>query len=766
MRKRSFNTILLWILTSITLNAQKPHTYVDYVNPLIGTGYDGRITPVVSMPFGMIQMGADTRMNNSGYYYSDTSILGFSHVHKSGAGCGDFLDLLFVPLTAKLLSADQTIFPQTISSRFSHKEEKAAPGHYRVKLKDFGVQAELTATKRCGFQKYTFEKDAAPAVVINLKYGSTGACTIVKEDDYDTVKKAHIELVDPFTVRGFRISNGFAPEQHVYFYTKFSQPVQQVNFYVDNKKTADKTSAEGRDVKAVFYFQPTPDPLLYTKTAISPVDLEGAQKNLKTELSDWDFEKTIRRNHDAWNEELARIFIETKNHKQRQIFYTALYHTLMYPMLYSDVDGRFRGPDFKVHATTGAPYYGQVVSIWDTFRGAVPLLTFIKPGVVNDYIRTFLTHYQIFGQLPINVLAGGETFQMLGLHAIPIIADAYFKGIRNYDVNLAFEAMKVSAMKDTSGFSMRYFVGLENYKKYGYVPADLEMEAVARTLEYAYNDWSLAQMAKMLNRMKDYDYFLRRSLAYQKVFDPETKMMRGKFSDGRWRSPFDPFASNHRRDDYCEGNAWQWTFFVPHDVNGLAKLMGGNRALIGRLDTLYSLSSVITGSNTSGDISGLIGQYAHGNEPSHHTAYMYTYLGEPWKTQYWVNKILNELYDNTPEGLCGNDDTGQMSAWYVLSALGFYPVRHGDGTYAIGKPLFDRAVLKLDAKKRVVITATNLSEKNIYVQSVSLNGKPYNKAYFNHYDLINNGKIHFVMGPEPNKNWGIGLDKSKVLSAK
>jgi len=723
---------------------------------MIGTGYDGRIAPVVSVPFGMLQLGADTRMNSSGYYFSDTSILGFSHVHKSGAGCGDFLDLLFVPLGERSLVAHQPILPQKpIVSRFSHNEERARPGHYSVYLKDFEVKAELTATQRCGFQKYTYKKGSTQAVMINLKYGSTGACTIVKEDSYDTVKMAHIEVVDQYTVKGYRISNGFAPEQHVYFFTRFSKAIKKADLYVNNQLIKDSVKAKGTDVKAVFYFEGGDDSVLLTKTAISAVGMDWAENNLTTEIPHWNFTAIIDQNQAHWDKELSKIKVEAKNIKQKEIFYSSLYFLMMYPMLYSDVDGRYRGPDHRIHESSGVPYYGQVVSIWDTFRGAIPLLTLIKPDIVNEYIQTFLMHYRIFGQLPINVLAGGETFQMLGLHSIPIIADSYFKGIRNYDVKLAFEAMKTSAMKDTSGFSMRYFVGLKNYKKYGYVPADLEMESVARTLEYAYDDWSLAQMAKMLQKKADYKYFLQRSQSYQNVFDAKTRMMRGRFSDASWRTPFDPFASNHRRDDYCEGNGWQWTFFVPHDVKGLAKLMGGKENLIGRLDTLFSLHSNISGENTSGDISGMIGQYAHGNEPSHHTAYMYTYLGQPWKTQYYIDKILNKLYDNTPEGLCGNDDTGQMSAWYVLSSLGFYPVRHGDGTYAIGKPLFEKAAIELSDGKKIQITARNLSRENIYIQSVTLNGKPYNKAYFNHYDLVNNGKIEFVMGNKPNKKWAV-----------
>lgn len=752
--KKLIMVLALCPASILTGNSQsKSKQPLDYVNPLMGTGFDGRISPVVSVPFGMIQLGADTRMGGSGYYYDDTSITGFSHVHKSGAGCGDFLDILFVPLNGKNLANDLSVLPNTtLKSQFSHGRENARPGHYSVELEDYKIKAELTATARCGLHRYSYQKSDEQGLLIDLKYGSTGACTIVPEDAHDTVKVSYLEVIDKYTVKGYRISNGFAPEQHVYFYTKFSKPIKSASLFLKNKKRAGATRVTGTDIKAVFYFEHGATEQLLIKTALSPVDVLGAQKNLDHELPNWDFDEVVKENQQKWNAELSKVQINDPSEANKSTFYSALYFTLMYPMLYSDVDGRYRGPDVKVHQSD-FPYYGQVVSIWDTFRGAVPLLSFLRPDVVNEYIKTFLKHYDVFGQLPINVLAGQETFQMLGLHSIPIISDSYFKGIRNYDANHAFDAMKASAMKDTSGFSMRYFVGLKNYKKYGYVPADLEMESVARTLEYAYDDWSLAQMAKMLNKQDDYRFFLKRATSYQNVFSNESQLMRGRFANGDWRTPFDPYASNHRRDDYCEGNAWQWSFFVPHDVKGLANLMGGKERLIARLDTLFAISSKIAGKNTSGDITGLIGQYAHGNEPSHHTAYMYDYLGQPWKTQKYVDKIRTTLYDSSPTGLCGNDDTGQMSAWYVFSALGFYPVRHGDGTYAIGAPLFSSVLVKLGNGKTLKIKATNGSKENMYVQSVKLNGKPYNKAYFNQRDLVESGNIEFVMGRAPNKQW-------------
>ena len=759
MNFRKLFTVIILIgcqAISCTKAQESKKRPVDYVNRFIGSGLDGGVTPVVSVPFGMMQMGVDTRMYRTGYHYTDSHIFGVSLVHKSGAGCGDFLDILFVPLNSDQIKKGQEEFPKAqLQSSFSHKNEIAKPGYYSVYLDDWKIKTELTATDRAGLQKYSFANNADPSVMIDLKYGSQGACTIVKADDVDTVKTAFIEMVNDRTIRGYRISNGFAPEQHVYFYAQFSNPIKSYSLYSKNSlQKGNSKSLMGKDVKAVFYFDNSSSNEVSVKTAVSPVDMDGARLNLEAEIAGWDFNGLVKKSEERWNDELKKIKIETSNVSRKEVFYSAIYSTLMYPMLYSDVDGRFRGPDSKVHAAVGFPYYGQVVGVWDTFRAAVPLLTFLKPTVVNDYIKMFLEHYRIVGQLPIWVLSGVETYQMLGIHTLPIIADSYYKHIGNFDAEYAFEAMKTSAMRDTIGYSMRYFVGLKNYKKFGYVPADLEMEAVARTLEYSYDDWSLAQMAKMLKKKEDYNYFINRAKSYQNVFDKQTSLMRGRFSNGTWRTPFDPFSSNHRRDDYCEGNAWQWTFFVPHDVNGLAKLMGGKDKLIARLDTLFTLQSNITGENTSGDITGLIGQYAHGNEPSHHTAYMYNYLGQPWKTQKYVHKILTTLYDNTPNGLCGNDDTGQMSAWYVLSSIGFYPVRHGDGSYVIGTPLFDKTTLTLPSGEKLEITSENLSDNNMYLQAVYLNGKPYNKNFFDYEILSHANKIKFVMGNTPNKKWG------------
>ncbi len=759
--------IILFLLFGIILNVESKPDFIqvqtfekeikgvkpkvdvtDYVNPFIGSGGNGNIIPVACVPFGMVQVGADTRMENSGYLYSDTRILGISHVHKSGGGCGDFLDILFQPIPESVLKNIPAHYPSAgFSSAFSHKDEQFSPGNYSVRLADFNTNLSITATSRCAFHRYSYPVKGINKVIIDLKYGSKGACTIVPEESYDTVKVAHLEWIDEYSVAGSRISNGWSPEQHVYFFARFSKPIKSISYYNKNILCDEKKLLSGTDVKAILEFH-TDDQLL-VKIGLSPVDVEGARKNLETEIPGWDFDAVKKCALSEWRANLGKYVIKDKDEQKKELFYSFVYNTIVYPMLYSDIDGRFRGPDHKIHPSLGFPYYAGVVGLWDTFRAACPLITILRPDVANDYVRTCLAHFDIFGQLPIWTLAGGETFQMIGLHSLPLIADAYCKGIRGYDTSKALDAMITSANKDTCGYSMRYFVGLKNYKKFGYVLADLEMESVARTLEYAYDDWCIAQMAKQMGKETIYRTFIERSKNYKNVYDPSTGFMRGRFANGSWRTPFDPFESNHRRDDYCEGNAWQWTFFVPHDVKGLAKLMGGDTHLQSRLDSLFTSNSTIAGKNVSGDISGLIGQYAHGNEPSHHVAYLYDYIGQPWKTQKYVRQIMDTLYKNSPDGICGNDDTGQMSAWFVWSAMGFYPVRHGTGEYMVGTPLFNHLELA-HAKGKLVILAPTVSSINRYIKNVRLNGKELKRFYLNHNELFSgNALLEFEMTDTP-----------------
>lgn len=720
------------------------HSNNRYVNKWIGTASDGRVTPVASVPFGMMQIGADTRSCGSGYHYDDSSVLGFSHLHKSGGGCADFLDILFMPLPLNEAVDGDRLYSKQYQAALSHQEEKAEPGYYSVNLHNKQLTVELTASRRCGIQRYRYTSGGVIPVVVDLNYGSECACTIQPEHDVDTVYISAFELVDSCTIRGYRFSNGWTPGQQVYFYSRFSSPIKTCALYVDDRRIAETSFAEGRNIKALLSFENECGELT-VKTALSSVSMEGAAANLLTEVQDKAFEEVRQAAFESWSRVLGQIEVETDDPKKKELFYTSLHNVMLYPFLMSDVDNRFRGPDYQVHQTDGFDYYGGVVGLWDTFRAACPLLAMLNPEVTNDYVKTLLEHYKYAGQLPIWTLWGIENYQMTGIHSLPVITNAYLNGVRDFDTRLALEAMVTSAMKDTCGYSMGYFVGLENYKKYGYVPCDLEMESVARTLEYAFDDYALARFAEAVGAEQEAVRFMNRSSNYRNVIDPVTLLARGRTKDGGWRTPFDPLASSHRRDDYCEGNGWQWTFFVPHDVEGLASLLGGKKALEARLDTLFSMSSELRGDNVSGDITGLIGQYAHGNEPGHHTIYMYNRVGRPDKTQKYVNQVLTTLYDNTPAGICGNEDTGQMSAWYVFSSLGFYPMNPASGQYELGAPLFRKAVIRLASGKKLVIRADNLSDENIYVDKVYLNGQLLDRTYITFEEVQQGGELRFEM---------------------
>lgn len=747
MNKLNKNGLFSLLLVTLLFSCQteQPQSNNQYVNKFIGTGLNGCVTPVASVPFGMVQIGADTHANSSGYHYDHTSLVGFSHVHKSGGGCGDFLDILFLPLPLNYKTDSLTeLYSQYYQADFSHEKEWAEPGYYSVDLYNGDLNVELTASLRCGLQRYKYKSAGSVPVIIDLEYGSQGACTIQREHDVDTVFSASFEKVDDYTVRGYRLTNGWAPEQHVYFYTTFSSPIKECRLFLDNECVEETSALKGRNVKAILTFE-NPEKILDVKTGISAVDMKGAEDNHRKEAADKDFDSLKKEAAESWTPVLGQIEVETNDLKKKELFYTSLHNVMMYPMLFSDVDNRFRGSDSQVHQTDGFAYYGAVIGLWDTFRAACPLITVLRPDVMEDYIRTALEHFRYAGQLPIWTLAGVETYQMTGIHSMPLITNAYMNGVRNFDTELAMRAMVESAMKDTCGYSMGYFVGLENYKKYGYVPCDMEMESVARTLEYAFDDWAIARFASLTNHPDICKEFRTRSLNYKNVIDPVTLLARGKTKDGLWRTPFYPLRSEHRSDDYCEGNAWQWTFFVPHDIDGLAKLMGGKEVLASRLDSLFTMDSSLEGETVSGDISGLIGQYAHGNEPGHHTIYMYNEVGQPHKTQKYVNEVLTTLYDTTPTGICGNEDTGQMSAWYVFSSLGFYPTDPVSGRYELGAPLFDRAVINLSSGRQFVITAENLSDKNIYVEKVWLNDRSLDRTYITFDELLNGGTLRFKM---------------------
>lgn len=758
--KRGYNNIRLgnsynWApdIDCFTLT-RRSTSAASYVRPMMGTGADGRVIPIAAMPFGMIQLGPDTYYCNSGYHYSHPRIQGFSHTHKSGGGGTDFQDIVFLPVTGETWKDCQE-YPDGLSSAFSHRQETAKPGYYRVQLLDSQIEAELTATERCGSHRYTYPDQPEAYITIDLKRGNTNSNTIIAEDNYDTVKVSRIEWVDNYTVRGYRVSNGWAPEQHVYFYARFSKPIADCRIFGHRKFRQNLRELEGTDIRAILRFDNTDGQPIISHVGISPVSMEGAERNLKKEIGKHSFDELSAAAYKAWDKALSAIQIYDPNSPQKEVFYTSLYFSMLYPQLYSDVTGEYRSSDSKVYKGKSR-YFAGVLGLWDTFRAQNPLISILRPDVTNDLMHTFLEHFRHCGQLPIWTLAGVENMSMIGYHAMPVITDAYYKGIRKYDAESLYKAMKESANRDTFGYFLRSFRGARYYKQYEYVPCDLEVTSVSKTLEYCYDDWCIAQMAKMLGHQEDYTHYLNRAGWYKHVFDRSANFMRGKNSDGTWRTPFDPFLSNHYRpnDDFCEGTSWQWSFFVPHDGEGLINLFGGREAFTAKLDSLFISSSEIHGDHPAPDISGMIGQYAHGNEPSHHTIYMYNYAGQPWKGQKLISDVLYTLYNTSPEGICGNDDTGQMSAWFVMSAMGFYPVTHGQGIYFIGSPLFKEVRLR-HAKGTLTILAPDVSRRNCYIQSVTFNKKSWTRNWLQHKDLFDgNATLIFNMGGQPNKAWG------------
>jgi len=734
-----------------TEDSQQVHVDVlSYVNPFIGTGGHGHTFPGATYPSGMVQVSPDTGLEEwdwcSGYHYSDSSIIGFSHTHLSGTGRSDLLDVMLMPYTGKIKldRGSKTKPEEGYRSRFSHDEEVATPGYYKVKLKDYDITAEVTASPRCGFHRYTFPAAKESHIILDLSHHYAT----------DSVLFTSVNVVDSCTLAGERKTKGWGEpgekywvNQRLFYAIKVSKPFHAA-IAVDDKFIPAQ-SASGKQVKAVLNFETGKDEMVLVKVGISAVSVENALENLSAEIPGWDFNETLTQAQLKWEQELAKIRIEAPE-KTRTIFYTALYHSLITPYLFNDVNKEYRGFDDKIHKAGDFTNY-TALSLWDTFRSLNPLLTILEPGKVNDIIRSMLAQYDQYGLLPVWPLWSGETNCMIGYHSVPVIVDAYFKGIRNYDVNKAYEAMKHSAMQE--GF------GIPELKQFGYIPYDLYNKSVSTALEYCYDDWCIAQMARDLGKEEDYNYFMKRAMSYSTYFDQEYKLMNGFSSKGKFRRPFDPFFSSYGKSDWVEGNAWQYSFFVPHDIQGLINLHGGREAFGRSLDSLFTVSSGLTGENVPVDISGLIGQYAHGNEPSHHVAYLYNYIGQPGKTQERLHQIMTTLYTDQPDGLAGNDDCGQMSAWYVFSALGFYPVNPASGIYVFGTPMVNKASIAVN-NKTFTVTATGLSDKNRFVQGVKLNGKDYTKLFITHNDIINGGTLEFRMGPQPGKFEGAELPPS------
>lgn len=744
---KNFSLLVLFVIliTSCKIKINKDNLqkdiFVSHVNPFLGTGGHGHTYPGATVPFGMLQVSPDNGVSSwdwcSGYHYSDSIVAGFSHLHLSGTGIGDLTDILFMPtnkkvdLTVKTTSRDQLPY----KSAYSHANEKATPGYYQVYLEDPKINVELTSTQRTAFHKYTFAKKDKQAVVIDLGFAV----------NWDKALKTALTIEDKYTISGYRFSTGWAKNQKVFFVAKFSKPISESTLTA-NQKIISGAASEGEHTTAQLFFDENNNNELQVKVALSSVSIANAKDNLEAE--NFNFENVKSKATTTWNTSLNKITVETPVDSLKTIFYTAMYHTQLAPVTYSDKNGQFRKENDEIVTAKNYTAYSSL-SLWDTFRAENPLLTLVAPDKVSDLVNSMLAYYDTKKILPVWTLYANETNTMTGYHSIPVIVDAYQKGIRGFDAEKAFSAMKTTMMQDERGLNL--------YKQYGFIPYNLLDESVTITLEYAYDDWCVAQMAKALGKNEDYQFFLNRSKAYQHLFDPKTGFMRGKSSDGKsWNEPFDAKHSNHREHtDYTEGNAWQHSWFVPQNVEDFISLHGSNEVFAKRLEQLFTESSEITGSNVSADISGLIGQYAHGNEPSHHIAYMFNRAGKPWRTQYWVRHILDTQYNTTPNGLSGNEDCGQMSAWYVFSSMGLYPMNPASGEYEIGSPIFEKATINLQGGKAFVIEAENVSNKNFYIQSATLNGVPFNKTAITHQQIVQGGILHFVMGSEPNKNWGL-----------
>ena len=737
------------------------------VDPFIGTGGEGHTFPGATVPFGMVQLSPDTQIKSrkegydwaAGYRYDDQTIVGFSHTHFSGTGHSDLGDVLVMPIAGevKLERGDASKPGSGYTSRFSHKDETAEPGYYAVSLQDYGIRAELTASARVGVHRYRFPKGKPAHVLVDMRTSMY---------DYPgKVQWSRLRLRPDGTVTGFRETRGWAPGRQLHFAMRFSRPVSGHQLHdteqdvvykgfppPGEKNPRQRAQIEGRQLVGAFDFADAAGQTMVVKVAISPVSEDSAIANLDAEMPGWDFDAVRRDAKAQWTQALAAVDIDAPEAMKRS-FYTALYHTLMGPSLFMDSDGRYRGPDNAVHQAEGFTHY-STFSLWDTYRALHPLLTLVQPEQRNaDFVNSLLaSHRQSpYGVLPVWSFHGQETWCMIGYHAVPVIADAYMKGIRGFDAGYALQAMVDSA-------SYGPYDGIAQYMQLGYVPIDEEGEAASKTLEYAYDDWTIARMAQAMGRNDVATVFEKRAGNWRHAFDADTGFMRARKRDGSFREPFDPTASGYGTD-YTEGNAWQYSWYVPHDIAGLAAAHGGEAQLLARIDQVFDAKVDPKIFEHMEDITGLIGWYAHGNEPSHHVAYLYAYAGQPWRTQARLGHIMSTQYAPRPDGLAGNDDLGQMSAWYVFTALGFYPVAPGSNQYVIGRPFLPRATLNLPNGKRFTVIAQGLDEAHHYIGSATLNGKPLQRAYISHEEILAGGELRFVMQAQPNTTWGTAADQ-------
>ncbi len=690
----------------------------------------------------MVQLSPDTRDNTwdgcSGYHYSDSSILGFSHNHLTGTGCADLGNILLMPTVGVLKLTPGGNPGDGYRARFSHANEVSRPGYYSVNLPDYQVKVELTATARVGFHRYTFPAATNSHVVVDLQHGVG-----------NNVRQAELTIEDDHTASGYRRSDGWGGGKVYYFVIEFSRPFDSAGVAQGDKKVEGKQTT-GKETKGYFDFKTKAGEQVLVRAGLSTVSVEGARTNLRKEIPGWNFDDVAKAAAKQWDDALSTFAVETPDNDLKQTFYTALYHTMVAPTLLSDVDGRFRGPDGNVHQANGYDYYTEL-SLWDTFRAENPLLTLTQPARVNDLVKTMLAHYKIFGTLPVWPEGGKETWCMIGNHAIPVITEAYLKGFRDYDAGAALNAMIASTDKNREQ--------LDHYRNLGYIPTGSGGQTVSKVLEYSYDDSCIARLAKALGQDEVAAKYAKRSQNWQNVFDPSTGFMRGKNADGSWVTPFGQKEQDSINfNEYTEANAWQYNFHVQHNIPGLIAKLGGDDKFVARLDEMFDTTAVIPNLKSIPDVTGVIGMYSHGNEPDHHAAYLYNYAGQPWKTQARVRQIASVLYNNTPGGICGNDDCGQTSAWYVFTALGFYPVDPASGHYILGSTPFDQVTVKLDAKfakgKAFTIIAQNNSSKNSYIQSATLNGKALTRSWISHDEITAGGKLVLVMGPTPNKDFG------------
>ncbi|TDW52785.1 putative alpha-1,2-mannosidase [Flavobacterium sp. 270] len=749
----TINKIILCgaLLSSIILSAQHIEKITTHVNPFIGTGaahgspLSGNNYPGATVPFGMVQLSPDTRNTPdwsvaSGYNYNDTTIVGFSHTHLSGTGVAELFDVMLMPFSGPVMKEE--VGQNAYQSKFSHKKETARPGYYSVELLDYQIKAELTATTHAGFHKYSFPKNKEAHIVIDLDHS-------MKKSDWNTrIIASQLSFPNDRTIEGYRLITGWAPMRKVFFHAEFSQPVIHSHVVDGNNNYDNPKIVNGNAIRVLLDFDTSMQQEVLVKIGISATSIENARLNVESEIPDWDFEGIKNTADTVWEKELGKIKIDGTP-EQKQIFYTALYHTFIQPNTLSDVSGDYPSADFTVRKSS-KPYY-STFSLWDTYRAAHPLYTLVQPERSADFINSMLEYYKVFGYLPIWQLWGQENYCMIGNHAIPVVVDAVLKNLPGIDAATAFEAVKNSAEREHPGSPF----GI--WEKYGYIPENLKSQSVSLTLEMAYDDWCVAQLAKKIGITDDYNHFTKRSQFYKNLYDKEIGFFRAKDDKGEWISPFDPLKYGANGGyPFTEGNGWQYFWYVPQDVKGLVSLVGGDRLFTQKLDTFFTLED--KPEEVNDNASGFIGQYAHGNEPSHHIAYLYNYAGQPWKTQQYASAILKKMYNTTSSGYSGNDDCGELSAWYIFSAMGFYPVNPASGQYVIGSPILKESVIQLKNNKTFKVTAKNVSGKDIYIQSAKLNGKNYTKTFINQSDLDAGGTLEFIMGPNPNKNWGTKLE--------